>query len=227
MAIELVIFDMAGTTVRDGDAVADCFRAALYDAGLVVTREAVNRVMGLHKPEAIHRLVKAAPADVFVAASETEIHADFVARMVRHYRTDEGVREVAGTSGVFERLHRAGIKNALNSGFSREIAKIIIDRLDWIPKGLVDASVTSDEVTRGRPHPEMIQLLMKNLGVTDAANVVKVGDTPADLEEGTNAGCGRVIGVTQGSHTRAELARYPHTDLIETVADLPALLGLD
>ena len=54
-----------------------------------------------------------------------------------------------------------------------------------------------------------------------------MGDTPVDLEEGTNAGCGRVIGVTRGTHTRAQLLPYPHTDLIETVADLPRLLGLD
>ncbi len=127
---------------------------------------------------------------MLVAGAEAEIHADFVAGCRADYRTDEGVREVAGTSGVFERLHRAGIKIALNSGFSREIARIIIDRLGWITKGLVDASVTSDEVARGRPHTDMIKLLMKNLGVTRPANVVKVGDTPADLEEGTSAGCG-------------------------------------
>jgi phosphonatase-like hydrolase len=146
--------------------------------------------------------------------------------MMRFYRTDPGPREIAGASRVFELLHRARIKTALNSGFSRDIASIILERLGWERAGLIDASVTSDEVTRGRPYPDMIQYLMKKLKVTDTANVAKIGDTPADLEEGSKAGCGRVIGVTQGTHTRSELERYPHTDLIETVADLPALLGL-
>ena len=32
--IELVVFDMAGTTLHDGDAVADCFTAALANLGV-------------------------------------------------------------------------------------------------------------------------------------------------------------------------------------------------
>ena len=72
----------------------------------------------------------------------------------------------------------------------------------------------------------MIHHLMKQCGVSDAARVAKVGDTPADLTQGHNAGCGLVVGVTRGTHTREELAHHPHTHLIEMVADLPALLGL-
>ena len=37
---------------------------------------------------------------------------------------------------------------------------------------------------------------MQRLGVLDAARVAKVGDTSVDLQEGKNAGCGLVIGVT-------------------------------
>ena len=122
------------------------------------------------------------------------------------------------------RLRRAGIKIALNTGFSRAIASVLIDRLRWNDR--IDASVTSDEVPCGRPYPDMIEHLRKQLGIAAAARVAKVGDTPADLEEGTNAGCGLVIGVTQGSHTREQLARCPHTHLIDSVADVPDLLGL-
>ena len=68
--------------------------------------------------------------------------------------------------------------------------------------------------------------LMQRCGVSDPARVAKVGDTPADLAQGHNAGCGLVIGVTSGSHTREQLAGHPHTHLIESVADLPAVLGL-
>jgi len=75
-------------------------------------------------------------------------------------------------------------------------------------------------VPRGRPHPDMIQLLMSRFEIRDPKEVAKVGDTPADLEEGTNAGCGLVIGVTQGTHSRTQLEEYPHTHLIDSVADL-------
>jgi phosphoglycolate phosphatase-like HAD superfamily hydrolase len=65
---------------------------------------------------------------------------------------------------------------------------------------------------------------MARLGVRDALKVAKVGDTKADLEEGTNAGCGLVIGVTTGSCSRQQLQAWPHTHILESVAEVPALL---
>ena len=55
--IELVVFDMAGTTVYDGDAVNASFRAALASRGIDAESTLVNSVMGLHKPEAIRILL--------------------------------------------------------------------------------------------------------------------------------------------------------------------------
>jgi phosphonatase-like hydrolase len=226
MDIDLVVFDMAGTTVDDGDAVARCFREALAHVGVDVDSAAANSVMGMPKPEAIRILVGRSPHAETLLGRVSGIHAYFVARMSHFYRTDSALREVPGTRSVFEALHRAGIKVALNSGFSRDIAAIIIERLGWAREGLIDASITSDEAERGRPHPDMIQKLMKSVGVSDPRRVMKVGDTPVDLQEGTNAGCGSVVGVTRGTHTRAQLEGYPHTDLVESVADIPTLLGL-
>jgi phosphonatase-like hydrolase len=146
--------------------------------------------------------------------------------MRRFYETDSSVKEVPETSQVFARLHRAGIVTAVNTGFSRDIAQIIIERLGWVRNGLLDASVTSDEVARGRPYPDMIHYLMARFGITDPLEVAKVGDTPIDLEEGRQAGCGLNIGVTQGTHTREQLLSCPHTHLIGSVAELPGLLAL-
>jgi phosphonatase-like hydrolase len=227
MAIELVVFDIAGTTVDDGDAVNRCLRAALTGAGLAVSHSAANAVMGLPKPVAIRTLIERSAEHQALLTKVEAIHSDFVARMLRFYAEDPAVVEVPGASETFATLRRAGIKVALDTGFSRAIAARILARLGWDQGGVIDATVTSDEVARGRPHPDMIQRLMAAVGVCESHTVAKVGDTPVDLEEGTNAGCGRVIGVTRGTHTRAQLLAYPHTDLIETVADLPRLFGLD
>ena len=54
----LVIFDMAGTTVHDGDLVNDCLRIALSRDDAIVTRDDVNRVMGIAKPLAIRMLLE-------------------------------------------------------------------------------------------------------------------------------------------------------------------------
>lgn len=66
---------------------------------------------------------------------------------------------------------------------------------------------------------------MRRTFVRDAWRVAKVGDTPADLQEGAAAGCRFVIGVTEGTHTAPQLRHHPHTHLLETIAELPALLG--
>jgi phosphonatase-like hydrolase len=222
--IELVVFDMAGTTVNDEDAVNRCVRDALEAVGLVVASADVNRVMGLPKPQAIARLIEQYGRSADLGARLESIHRDFVRRSMDFYGSDPSVHEIPGASRVFDRLRSAGVRIALNTGFNRAITEVILDRMRW--GGRIDATIASDEVSRGRPEPEMIRELMRRLGVSDASRVAKVGDTPADLEEGHNAGCGWIVGVTSGSHTRGQLAAFPHTHLVESIRDLPALFGL-
>ena len=227
MSIELVVFDMAGTTVNDEDSVSRCVQGALGARGVIVTVADVNRVMGLPKPEALRILISESASHAELIDQVDAIYRDFEARSIRFYRTDASVREVQGTEQTFRALKSAGIKVALNTGFNRAIAQIILDRLGWSDSPLVDATICSDEVPRGRPHPDMIQGLMKQFGIDDASKVAKVGDTPADLLEGKNAACGLIVGVTEGTHTRQQLEPYAHTVLADSVRDLPRLLHLE
>ena len=221
--IELVVFDMAGTTVHDGDAVNESFRAALAAFGVGTDAAFVNTVMGLHKPDAIRILLDRAGRNP--SANEVDaIHEDFVKRMRNYYATDAAVREIPGATSAFATLRRAGVKIALNTGFNRAVADVLLGRLGWRAPAVIDADVTSDEVPHGRPEPDMIRLLMRRLGVRDSGAVAKVGDTRADLEEGANAGCGLNIGVTTGSYTREQLEVHPHTHIVTSVADVPELI---
>ncbi len=88
--------------------------------------------------------------------------------------------------------------------------EVLLGRLGW-DGCVIDASVTSDEVPQGRPHPDLILEAMKRTGVEDVASVMKVGDTPSDLLEGTAAGCGMVVGVVPAAPTRG-----PCLNLIRT-----------
>jgi len=225
MAIRLVVFDMAGTTIDDGGAVGKCLAGVLQDAGLTVDPEAVKRVMGLPKPEAIRKLIEASPDAARLRDQAEALHRKFADRLKSFYATDPSIREMPGTSAALASLRKAGIKIALDTGFSRDIVDVLIRRLCWSgPNSPIDATITSDEVPRGRPSPDMIQALMQRLGVPDPFLVAKVGDTPIDLQEGVNAGCSLVIGVTNGSHRRDQLERYPHTHLIDSLADLSAVV---
>jgi phosphonatase-like hydrolase len=226
MRIQLVVLDLAGTTVRDDDAVNTCLREALKGGRVEVGRDEVNAVMGMPKPVAIRALVEAkryggtpAPQSLIDA-----LYDDFGARMLKYYRTDPGVGPMPYALEVLREIRTAGVKIALDTGFSRPIADAVLDRLGWGGGQLLDATVTSDEVARGRPFPDLIERAMKLTGVAEAKAVAKVGDTPSDLEEGAAAGCGLVIGVTNGTHRHDQLALYPHTHLIASLQELPALV---
>ncbi len=226
MQIELVVFDMAGTTVSEGGAVYQTLRDTLSANGLEVSDASLHQVKGTDKREALRTLIKqSSKCDVLLSGLDA-IHEDFVERMLKFYRTSPSVCEMPGASKTFQKLSNNGIKVALNTGFSRDIAQTLIDRLGWERQGLIHASVTSDEVELGRPHPFMIRKLMQQTGVTDPQRVAKVGDAPADLLEGEIANCGLVIGVTQGSSTIEQLQDFPHDFLIGTIAELPAVLEI-
>lgn len=226
MGFRLAVFDMAGTTVFDGDAVHRCLGDALRSvAGREFSRDQINRVMGIPKPVAIERLLNESPTPAPNDARIAPILRDFERRMLEHYRHGNEVREVDGAAAVFDRLRRQGVCVALDTGFSRSITDAILERLGWAVPARVDATVTSDEVAAGRPAPDMILRAMELTAVHDASDVIKIGDTPADLLQGAAARCGMIVGVTSGSHTEDQLREYPHTVLIRHIRELPDLLG--
>lgn len=220
--IRLVIFDIAGTTVKDPDGVGGCLKQALDNAGVPWTEPEVNAIMGTPKPVAIAELMELA-GEAPDPARVDAIHEDFRARMIEYYRSDPAVEPYEDTVSTIEALRARGIKVALDTGFDRPIVDVLMERLGWSDEFL-DATATSDEVAKGRPYPDLVYLLMERTGVTDPKEVAKVGDTPSDLGEGTSAGCGLVIGVTAGTHTEAELAVHPHTHLVPSLTHVLALV---
>lgn len=222
MSVALVVFDLAGTTIRDEGAVGQAFRATLEHSGLAVDPGQVDAVMGMAKPEALRRLLTRANAAAPSEVAVSRLHADFVARMLNHYQSAATVGPMPHAEEVFAMLRSHGVAVALNTGFSRDIVDVILDRLQW--RTLVDAVVCSDEVAHGRPAPNMIRKLMAVLRVSDPGRVAKVGDTPADLGEGQSAGCGWNIGITHGTHRREQLAAWPHTHLVDSLLEIPPLV---
>ncbi|HEY9258829.1 phosphonatase-like hydrolase [Chitinophaga sp.] len=221
MGIALVVFDIAGTTLHDESNVAKVLQQTVQLAGVSVTVEEVNEVMGYAKPYAIRYLLQQKQDsrysdDAFIS----QLHGRFVEDMKSYYATNPAVREKEGVSAVFTELKAKGIKVALDTGFDRAITDVILERVGWQKNGLIDAVATSDEVPFGRPYPYMIYRIMEELEIRSIQSVAKTGDTISDLEEGTNAGCRYVIGVTTGAYTREELEKGPHTHLVATLDEL-------
>jgi phosphonatase-like hydrolase len=222
MPIELVVLDMAGTTVEDADNVHEALIQAFKKYDFSILREDANKVMGIPKPVAINQLLKNdfGVKGVRLTGLVDKIHQAFVAEMISFYKNDASVKSKTNAEETFKRLKEKGIKVGIDTGFSRDIADTIIDRLKWNKNKLIDFSITSDEVKNGRPHPDMIFEAMKIAGIKSAAKIAKVGDTISDLQEGNAAGCKYVIGITTGAYTRNELAKEKHTHLVNDLLEV-------
>lgn len=234
--IRMVMFDLAGTTVRDEGYVARCLYRAARDLGIAATEQEIGRNIGTNKRDLYKLLIARsrgvdAPLEQIgtiavdpVASRLAEEAFELYERyMLDLYRTE--ISEVPGASETFRWLHRRGVRIATDTGFHRRINLAIMESLGWLRDGLVDVAMDVQDIPgeRGRPAPYMIFQAMQRLGVTSVHEVVKVGDQPADLIEGTNAGCRGVVGVLSGPLDAIDLGAYRHTHLIPSVADLPRL----
>lgn len=224
MAVKLVVFDIAGTTVRDDGSVATAFRNAFVKNGFEISLEDTHPYMGVKKVVAVQMMLEQLGAR-YTAEDIQRIHADFVNEMIDYYEYDPSVKPFADTEEVFQSLKEKGVRIALNTGFPRIIAETIVNRFQWMERGLIDDLIASDEVKDGRPSPLMIEQLMYRAGIDDPMMVAKVGDTTVDIEEGRAAGCFYIISVTTGSGTMEELAPYSPTHIVNNLTEVFEVLS--
>ncbi len=216
---KLAVLDIAGTTVVDKDFVAIAFVEAFQNYGVHLTVEEINPLMGFKKTEAIATVLKEKNIDI----SEKKIdyiHNEFVAQMVKFYANSPEVKPIDYAEEFFIFLKSKDIVVSLDSGFPKVIVEVILDRLEWVEKGLVDYYVASDQVEKGRPFPFMIENLMKKAGVTDSKQVIKIGDTMVDIQEGRMSNCGLVAAVTTGAYKRNDLEVYTPDYIVDHLSEL-------
>ena len=220
--IRLVIFDVAGTIIEDHGEVLDAFSQALKGSGVVFTEAELREWKGAAKREVIRHFVQRQFSDDSRSLDKIEAtYANFRSRLENHYR-ERGVSRVRGAESTFAWLRERNIEIATTTGFYRELNDLILDQTGW--REMFRASISSSDVAQGRPAPDMILRAMEATGIRNPAQVINVGDTPLDLQAGTNARVRGVVGVLMGAHGRERLLREPHTHLLSSVADLPTLI---
>lgn len=235
LPLSLVVFDMAGTTVTDHHEVERCFAEAAAQTGLSVTAGRILAMQGLAKRYVFETLWKEQLGNEHPAiqARVDGSYDAFRHVLEQHYKT-QGATPTEGCLETFAWLRERGIAIALTTGFYRIVTDIILEKLGWLTgldekrvgtaTSLIQVSIASDEVERGRPHPNMIERAMQLTGVSNPKAVVNIGDTPSDLLSGRAAGVALNLGVVNGTHTQEQLAEYPHDKLLGSLAELPALL---
>ncbi len=165
----------------------------------------VQRWKGTSKEEAIAGIL----TDLGEDASPARVAAVFdlfTVKIADAYR-DAPPTPIPGVLETFDKLRSAGVKVALQTGYSAPVASSILGQLGWSVGETVDALVTSDLVPASRPAPYLVFRCMEATGVTDVRRVLVAGDTPNDLGAGTSA-ARRVRGrrdhrvVPTGRHSR-------------------------
>lgn len=223
--VKAVVFDMAGTTIDEGKTVYRCVQEAIAQFGFDYTLdEVMNRIGGMNKKEGIRLLMNTGAVNTPEEKIE-QAFGLFRENVEAAYKADKAVVEKEGASDLFMFLQEQDIKVVLDTGYFRSTADILINKMGWANEGLIDYSVTSDEVEMGRPEPLMIRKMMAHFELTDASQIVKVGDTRSDIEEGHNAGCTTVVGISSDMYRKEDLLEMGATHAIDQLEELKTIIS--
>ncbi|GAA4319751.1 phosphonatase-like hydrolase [Mucilaginibacter gynuensis] len=216
--IKMVVFDMAGTTVNENNIVYKTLQKAINEAGYNFTLdEVLAEGAGKEKLQAIKSILK-----TYAGNTDTEladrIYSNFSVQLTEAYQTAKLLPQ-PNAADLFSALKERNIFRVLNTGYSRPVAQSIIDILDWKEGTEYDQLVTATDVSGGRPEPDMILFAADKFGIKPA-EIIKVGDSIIDIEEGKNAGSALSIGITTGAHTPGQLQSANPDHIIDNLMEL-------
>lgn len=224
--IRFVLFDLAGTTVRDGppgeSLVVRALGEVVRGAGARVPEDVLVAERGRDHERAIRDILREwRPVPAVTAAEVSELFARLNQRLLDQVAD---MTEVPGAAATFRFLHEHGMRVGVGSGFPRALIEAVVASLGWQEQGLLDYVESTGTIGAGRPDPGMIRDVMARFGITDPRQVLKVGDTVVDVAEGRNAGTW-TVSVLTGTQGRAALEAARPDFILESVADLPALFA--
>lgn len=210
--LRAVFLDWAGTTVDHGSvapirAIANVFAKN----GISLELSVVRRFMGLSKQEHVRQLLLSAEAkEQWIAKYQREpneadavnLYSELGPEFMQVVKTHSAV--IPGVVKTIDCLRQKGMKIGGTTGYTRQMYEAVAAASK--PQGYwTDLTYTSEDVPAGRPYPWMCYRLALDLQIYPLWNVVKIGDTQADVQEGVNAGmwtigltrCGNLVGLTE------------------------------
>jgi len=185
---DLIAFDWDGTLFDSTAIITRCIQLAVRDVGgTVPSDEQASYVIGMALMQALAHAAPDVPADKY---------PELGARYRHHYMAHQN--DISLFGGVLTMLEDLKARHhwlAVATGKSRRGLDEVLQTVEL--KGMFNGSRTADE-TAGKPHPRMLQELMREFGV-EPARTLMIGDTTHDLQMALNAGCASV-GVSYGAH---------------------------
>lgn len=182
MAFKAILFDMIGTTVRENDPmfITNCFIRAFGEHNISVNASAIQKRRGQEKAAMITDILTELGFPQAMGPSILQQFRRNVEKGIDNFSPAEGARDIIAF------MMSRGVKVGIGSGLPRDVFDHIMQHLQW---NVIDFDYTgiAEETGRGRPHPDMIFDMLRKLNL-DPKDLLKVGDTIADIQEGKNAG---------------------------------------
>ena len=213
--IRAVAFDFDGTLFDASDAICHSLNVALTHHG----REPLPRA------EILPRIGR--PLYEIFQALEPGAAPEKIQSYIDAYRGAFGPVAVSHTRplpGLRECLDglRGHVGLAIATNRSERGARQILDGFGF--NGFFTVIVALEHVKRVKPDPEAVLKACAGLGVKPE-HMLMVGDTPDDQLAGRAAGA-QAIGVTTGAYSREHLEEAGANAVVDSLQELPALLGL-
>ena len=185
---DLIVFDWDGTLFDSTALITRCIQQACLDIGLPAPSDAdAAFVIGLGLEDALRHAAPALPRERYPELGRRYRH--------HYFARQHELILFAGTLEMLQALKSREQRLAVATGKSR---RGLDDALSQSALGaLFDATRTADQ-TRSKPHPQMLQELMDELGAAPARTLM-IGDTTHDLQLAANAGTDAVA-VAYGAH---------------------------
>jgi phosphonoacetaldehyde hydrolase len=252
-SLKALVLDWAGTTVDFGSqAPARTIQRVFEDVGVSLSEDEVRRDMGLAKKEHITRILSIprireawrAVRGSFPTPDEVEVlYQMFIPLQLSCLMKYSSL--IPGVVEAVQRFRRRGLKIGSTTGYTRAMLDMLVETSAKAGYK-ADCSISPEDVGSARPGPFMLYENAVRLQVYPMASIAKVGDTPADIYEGLNAGAwsigvaatGNAIGLSLAefqalpenerysrvSDARTELRRAGAHYVVDTLAELDAVL---
>jgi HAD superfamily hydrolase (TIGR01509 family) len=216
--IEAVVFDLDGVIIDSEEVWEEVRRAYVAEYGREFLPDTQDRMMGMSTGEWSAHLA----GEVGVPRTAEQVAADVLGRMAERYRTTLPL-----IPGSVEAVRRLGEQFTL--GLASSSARLLIDQV-LSSAGLTDAfavTLSTEEVPRGKPAPDVYLAAAEKLGLSPAA-CVAVEDSSNGLRSAGAAGMA-VVAVPHGVYPPAPDA-LDHASLVvgslrELTAEAVAKLG--
>lgn len=206
--IDTVVVDLDGTLVDSNYVHVLAWREAFRDVGLDIASHRLHRVVGIGGDQLVERVAG--------EAVERNVGDEVRRRHQVHLIERAGlVSATDGASELIQLLRDRGVNVVLASSSEQEITDRFLDLVDGA-SGLLTAAVSGDDVSRSKPHPDLIEVALAEV---EAGKAVVVGDTVWDIEAATAARVPCIALLTGGIPER-DLREAGAVMVFETPRDL-------